>query len=789
MALAGAALASAPGPAAATEGGLYPFNNSVWAVHSPFTATVLGGPTWQIQAPVLSPAAIGDVWEMNWSCPVAGSEVAAVLFDALRTQAASSLEVRVTGNRIVLWAEADGAMPQSPAPGRSYDVRLPGGQCNIHLMLTQVEQRVQHARGYFIANPRLLLRDLTAPAVAMQGLSPGWLGATAALHAAWNVTDNFGNDGVGQQRVAVGGEVRWAGAPGVGSHAVDLALDGVPDGVQRVEITADGDGTGPGGADGTISVDRTAPTAADLTSSSPGAPGVVAVAWRAADNLSGVASTQAEVNVSTDGGQGGSWSPFAAAVGPGDHSAAAAPAVADGVHAWRVRTADAAGNVALTPGPAALVVDTRPPALELHDIPSIWVNRLDVDLTATDNLQSVLGLGATEIDVNAAADGGDSGEWLRRSTTTGPPGRRVIPLSLAGLGAGRHAVRVTARNGGPQGASLVTEVRAALRVDLESPAISRAAFSPAGGRPMTVAWTADDAHSGVAAATVQWRDGGAWRTLASERATDGAGSMVIDVSALPSGEQAMRVVVADAAGNTAAKAGTTEITAGGVGSIAANPLGRLRRARLSLSLAGAHVERRGSRRVLVRRLSSGGTVAIRGALMDRAERGIVGAEVQARGHRGRLVGRGLTHRGGRFAFTLRPLAGGIVRVGVAAGRELLPRIASADVRLEVRPRLQLSASATVVPTGTPVLFSGRLAPSPGDLGFGARKGVVLEWLDPVRRTWRPVVNARLRGDGTFAVLWAYGVRGLTIPMRVTVPQEVGWPLLPARSRVIRVRVA
>lgn len=279
--VAGAILASGAGPATATDGGLYPFSNNVWAVHAPFTSTVLGGPTWQIQAPVLSPSPLGDVWEMNWSCPVPGSDVAAVLFDALRTQAASSLEVRVTGNRIVLWAEPDGAMPQSPAPGRSYDVRLPGGQCNIHLLLTQVEQRQQHARGYFIANPRLLVRDLTAPAVAVRGLSPGWLGAGAVLHASWDVADNFGGDGVGQQRIAVGGQVRWSGAPGVGTHDLDLALDGVPDGVQRVVITADGDGTGSGAADGAISVNRTSPTATDLASASPGPAGVVAVAWRA----------------------------------------------------------------------------------------------------------------------------------------------------------------------------------------------------------------------------------------------------------------------------------------------------------------------------------------------------------------------------------------------------------------------------------------------------------------------------------------------------------------------------
>ena len=102
--------------------------------------------------------------------------------------------------------------------------------------------------------------------------------------------------------------------------------------------------------------------------------------------------------------------------------------------------------------------------------------------------------------------------------------------------------------------------------------------------------------------------------------------------------------------------------------------------------------------------------------------------------------------------------------------------------------MSLSASTTVATSGTEVLFTGRLRPAPGDIGLGSRKGIVLQWLDPVRKSWRPVVNARIRRDGTFSVSWRFGIRGLTIPMRVIVPEEVGWPLLPARSRVIRVRL-
>ncbi len=78
------------------------------------------------------------------------------------------------------------------------------------------------------------------------------------------MSDNFGSDGVGQQRILVAGQVRWTGAPGVGNHGLDLALDGVPDGVQPVQIVADGDGTDGGSASDTIYVDRTAPRATDL---------------------------------------------------------------------------------------------------------------------------------------------------------------------------------------------------------------------------------------------------------------------------------------------------------------------------------------------------------------------------------------------------------------------------------------------------------------------------------------------------------------------------------------------
>ncbi len=563
----------------------------------------------------------------------------------------------------------------------------------------------------------------------------------------------------------------------------------MPDGAQVVEVVADGDGTPGAGASGTVRIDRTPPTATGLAAVPTARPGVLAVSWNATDAMSGVGTTTVELNTASDGGQGGAWRPIATAQGPGARALdVAASDVPDGLHAWRVRTVDAAGNVALTPGPGPVVVDTAAPGLDLHGVPGGWVSRAELDLTATDNLEGAFGAVPVEVVVNTAADGSESGTWQRRALSAGPVGRRLVAVDLSGLATGPHAVRVIARNGGPLAPALVAERAAVLRLDNERPLVSRAGFVAGPGRPLTVTWIAEDAHAGVASASVQWRDGAAWRTLATQAAANGAGRMVVDASSLPAGERAVRVVIGDGAGNTAAQTGTATVAGGGVGSTASDPLARLRSARLTLRVDRARAEGVGGRRVLVRSVVAGAAITIRGRLTDRSGRAIVGNEVQARGYRGRLVGSALTRRDGRFILVARPVAGGDLRVGVLARGRLLPDRPAAGIRIAMRPRIALGASGTTVGVGGTVLFSGRLAPAPGGLGLGGRKGVVLEWLDPIRRAWRPVVNAHIRADGTFAIPWTFGLRGLTIPMRVRVPAEVGWPLLPVRSGVIRITV-
>jgi hypothetical protein len=783
------ALVAAPAHAGATNGALYPYGAAGWAVSPQFSGVTLPGPVWQIQAGPLNPAPAINHWEMNWGCPIGGSEIHAVQFSALRTQAASSMALQVTGNRVPLWIEGDAGIPQSPAAGRFYDIRLPGGHCNVHLALTQMEARAQHARGYFIDSPRILVRDYQVPSVALRAVTTGWINAAAnRARVDWTAGDNFGSDGMGVHRIVVGGHVRWSGAPGAGEHAAEFTLDGVPDGIHDVHAVVDGDGTGAGSASGTLHLDRTPPVGADMAATPTAQPGGVGLAWRAADALSGVRTSQAEVNIAGDGSGSGAWEPVAGADGPGPHAAGVPRlGLADGVHAWRVRATDAAGNSGVTSAPDRVVVDTTPPKVELHAVPAAWVRRAEIDLTATDNLQATLGLGATEIDVNTAPDGGEGGQWIRRATAAAPPGRRIVPVDLAGLADGRHLVRVMVRNGGPLGAALATERRATVRVDHTDPEIARAGVT-AGG-PVTVSWVADDASAGVASVTVQWRDGATWRTIASQPARDGAGSLALDVSTLPGGERTFRLLVTDGAGNAAQRTLTARVSAAAAGGgTTADALARLRGARLALAVPGSRAQRRKGRTVLVRRIRAGARVTITGRLRDARGEAIVGAEVRAHGHRGEIVARGLTAAAGRVRMTGRPVAGGMLRIGVPTGEGLLPARATADVRIEVRPGVSLAASSASAGRGEQVVFSGRLRPAPRQIGLGSRKGVVLEWRDPLRRTWRPVVNARIRRDGTFAIPWSFNLRGLTIPMRVTVPTEVGWPLLRGRSGVIGVTV-
>ncbi len=458
--LAAAAITSVAGAAAqATDGNLYTQGQGGFSTGALATASQVNAATVQVNAAATASATAGTAWSMNWGCPVPGSEIAAVSWNALRYAAASSADLQLKANGGTVWAEGDAGMPQSPADGRTYGIGLPGGVCDLKLEIVQTEQRRQHARVWWIGGPGVVVRDVAPPTAAINSVPAAWIsGGQQTARVAWQASDNFGSDGIGSQRVSVDGEVRWAGAPGQGQMAADVPLDGLADGVHRVHLDVDGDGTAGAGGDATVRVDRTPPEIGEMNTTFDNASGRATIAWSAADATSGLANATAEVNAAADGSTSGTW------VGSGTATRASAgqritriagTGMADGVHTWRVSARDDAGNAVQEPAQVPIVVDTQTPKIDMVPIPAAWTSTLPLDVTLHDNLESVLGLGDLDIEVNIAADGTSRGDWVLMSQESHAPGREQMQVPLTGLGDGTHQVRLKLRNGGPFGQTLL----------------------------------------------------------------------------------------------------------------------------------------------------------------------------------------------------------------------------------------------------------------------------------------------------------------------------------------------
>ncbi len=892
--VAGAVLLAAAVPATATTGNLYAYGSSpTWTTGSQFASGV-SNDVWTISSGSLDPALAGTTWQMNWACPVSGSVISQVKWSALRTAAPSHMEMDVLADLARVWSIPDAYIPRSPAGGQAYDIGLAAGTCNVHLRLVQTSTRQQGQRTYFIDHPRIIVRDLTPPTVSVTSLQGGWIN-TSQTHSEirWSTSDNFGGDGVGEQRITIGGQLHYRGFPGAGSHSVNAGIVPVGDGVHRVVVQADGDGTGGATATGTLSIDLTEPSASNLSAAHTATPGYGRFVVAPTDGTSGVAQTQVEINDAGDGATGGAWSTIATQTGAATlaDGSVRTSTVPDGLHAWRARVTDHAGNVGYAAGPQQVAVDTTAPSLSLGAPPRGHVRSLVLGYEQSDNLQAAFGLGASEFEANLALDGSAAGGWLRLATPDAGPGAHNVDLDLGGLTDGSHLMRVRARNGGGLGNSLFAERRMTVRVDNTSPEVSNVSFTTGASGTVDVAWIAQDALSGVARAVVQRRRGGSWQTMTDQAAASGAGRLSVDASSLPDGPLQLRLRVYDGAGNISETASigaavdstppsvtdlalaggppwkltwtqqdaggrlrscatslqvsgpgtngawrevaSAELGAGthsaalpvaglpagayrvrvvvcdpsgnvasatvgglaitgaellGAGSTARDRFARLRKSRLTVSVAGARVERRRGRRTLVRALRGGQRLTITGRLRDRAGRPLRRELLHVQGYKRRVIGTTRTRANGRYRVRVRPEASGLIRVGAPAGKTLLPRRASARIRVLLRPRVTLAASRASAQRGQAVRIFGRIWPAPARLGGSRRKTIVLEWLDPMRHRWRPVVNGRVRRDGRFSFTWRFGVSGLTVPMRVRLPAERGWPLRPGRSRIIRVAV-
>ena len=799
--LAAAAITSVASTAAhATDGNLYSQGQGGFSTGALATASQVNAATVQVNAAATASATAGTAWSMNWGCPVPGSEIAAVSWNALRYAAASSADLQLKANGGTVWAEGDAGMPQSPADGRTYGIGLPGGVCDLKLEIVQTEQRRQHARVWWIGGPGVVVRDVAPPTAAINSVPAAWIsGGQQTARVAWQAFDNFGSDGIGSQRVSVNGEVRWAGAPGQGQMATDVPLDGLADGVHRVHLDVDGDGTAGAGGDATVRVDRTPPEIGEMNTTFDNASGRATIAWSAADATSGLATATAEVNAAADGSTGGTWvgSGTATRTSAGQRiTRVAGTGMADGVHTWRVSARDDAGNTLQEPAQVPIVVDTQTPKIDMVPIPAAWTSTLPLDVTLHDNLESVLGLGDLDVEVNIAADGTSRGDWVLMSQESHAPGREQMQVPLTGLGDGTHQVRLKLRNGGPFGQTLVAQRLGLVRTDLTPPDLARAALTVLPDGRVRMIWSADDVRSGVERVRLQWLDGWTWRTVTERPASDGTGIVTLDPALIPDPEARMRVQVGDVAGNmramevampeVARPAPPSQPAAPGATTPPGSPKHMADEARegiLTLGLERGSVEMIEGTEYRTTSITYGQAIVVTGRLVAKGGGPLAGFAMVAR-QSGRDVGSAVTGPDGSFRLRAVPRQSGPVDVGVPDGSSVVPIPSGPRVGVHVRATVTLMASShEATAKGAPIVFRGKVAPAPG-----AAKAVVLEWRDPFRRKWRPVVNARTRADGSFTMSWRFQASGLTVPFRVRAPKEMGWPLGAGMSKNVTVRV-
>ena len=529
------------------------------------------------------------------------------------------------------------------------------------------------------------------------------------------------------------------------------------------------------------------------------ASGRATIAWSAADATSGLATATAEVNAAGDGSTSGTWvgSGTATRTSAGQRiTRVAGTGMADGVHTWRVSARDDAGNTLQEPAQVPIVVDTQTPKIDMVPIPAAWTSILPLDVTLHDNLESVLGLGDLDIEVNIAADGTSHGDWVLMSQESHAPGREQMQVPLTGLGDGTHQVRLKLRNGGPFGQTLVAQRLGLVRTDLTPPDLARAALTVLPDGRVRMIWSADDVRSGVERVRLQWLDGWTWRTVTERPASDGTGIVTLDPALIPDPEARMRVQVGDVAGNmramevampeVARPATPNQPAAPGATTPPGSPKHMADEARegiLTLGLERGSVEMIEGTEYRTTSITYGQAIVVTGRLVAKGGGPLAGFAMVAR-QSGRDVGSAVTGPDGSFRLRAVPRQSGPVDVGVPDGSSVVPIPSGPRVGVHVRATVTLMASShEATAKGAPIVFRGKVAPAPG-----AAKAVVLEWRDPFRRKWRPVVNARTRADGSFTMSWRFQASGLTVPFRVRAPKEMGWPLGAGMSKNVTVRV-
>jgi hypothetical protein len=253
-------------------------------------------------------------------------------------------------------------------------------------------------------------------------------------------------------------------------------------------------------------------------------------------------------------------------------------------------------------------------------------------------------------------------------------------------------------------------------------------------------------------------------------------AIAFDTNRVADGRHVLRLLVTDAAGNTAA-AGPLDITVRntpttcGPGAAGYAVRARFRRGRPRRAFAR-----------LGDRVAIAGRVLANGAPVAGAQVRLV-RRIERRGSRsGLLPAVVTTGADGRFRHRLRARAAERLRLGIRAGNDTALTCSRA-LRLRTRAAATLRASRHVVTGAARVVFRGRLR---GGYVPAGGKLVVLQGYD--RGAWRTFATARSDRRGRFHAGYRFRGRPGTYRVRASIPVDAAYPFALGRSRSVTVRV-
>ena len=562
--------------------------------------------------------------------------------------------------------------------------------------------------------------------------------------------------------------------------------------------TRDGAGNEGRGSSAPMRVDVTAPAVAitslgDWHNSAP-----IPIALDLGDNRAdGIGSLTVSINQAADGSGSGDEVTVATVQHPARGSRTVPTPLpsgaTDGVHRVTVTVRDPTFPQLVGVDHGVIKVDRVSPTL---GDPNHWsLSQSDVSkftLVLPEVRDEVSGVAAVRVLVNDNANGGTVQSGFHEIGTATPgPSAFSVAMDLANMAEGRHATLVQAVDQ----AGNVTQVSGpALVIDRTKPTVGINEFVNATG---LIRWTQRDAGGFGACPTVVELQGvgttDAWRSIVETPGREiagGAGRAILPLRGLAAGSYQARVSVCDAAGNKASD--THRFT------LVADPVGATTNATTNTSNGAGHVTNKGPNLVRARITAITVQRGVGKHLVSPPEGFVVG-------ERATIAGK-LVHEDGRaiddVAVVLRDSAGiwrsggrtagdgtfSLATVLGRGGKWTVSAIGSPTVSrafgVRVHAKLTSNLTSHSLSPKSGLVVTGRI--DPGKLA--ANKLLQLQWRDG--RQWRPIANVTADASGAFEVRYQFHRGGgYSVPVRLVVPGERGWPFQPiiGLPAIIRVK--